>query len=533
MKKIILFLFLISSPPFLFSQPTQSWVARYDSPTHFQDNPIAMTIDGAGNTYIVGTSELAITSPPYLYPIDAVIIKYNSSGAQQWAAVYSNIPGSYKNYAKSVGIDNSGNVYVGGSSTRLDGTHGEMFILKYNSNGDQQWIIKKSGGDTAIYGGTGIFVDNSGFFAVGGSYINSVSNTIIFRYNLNGVLQWYHQTDSVAFTKVIKGPDGSFNMIYDNFPAFVTLKFNSAGVFQWIRVDSSSDAHALAVDMSGNVYVTGESYGATSNRDYITKKYNSSGELQWVAIYNGPLNQKDRAYAITVDNEGNSYVTGESAGLDNSYDCTTIKYNTNGDVVWIRRYSYASGSLYDETGRDISLDSKGNVYVTGYGVGDNTSNDYLTLVYTTNGDQIGVVRYNSGGSGSDYANKVLADSHGNFYVTGSISSNYSDIATIKYSLPVNINPVGSAIPKNFNLEQNYPNPFNPTTNINYDVPVSNFVSLKVYNSIGKEVETFVNEIQTAGSYKVDFNASNLSSGIYFYTLSAGEFKETKKMLLVK
>jgi len=89
------------------------------------------------------------------------------------------------------------------------------------------------------------------------------------------------------------------------------------------------------------------------------------------------------------------------------------------------------------------------------------------------------------------------------------------------------------IPKEFSLQQNYPNPFNPETVISYQLPANSSVSLKVHDVLGREVSTLVNEIQSAGSYKVNFNASNLSSGIYFYKFQAGEFTQTKKMILVK
>jgi photosystem II stability/assembly factor-like uncharacterized protein len=97
-----------------------------------------------------------------------------------------------------------------------------------------------------------------------------------------------------------------------------------------------------------------------------------------------------------------------------------------------------------------------------------------------------------------------------------------------------IDPVNSIMPNEFSLGQNYPNPFNPSTKINFSIPSSSQVSLKVYDAVGKEVADLVNEFAAAGNYTVDFNApSNLTSGVYFYTLSAGEFKSTKKLLLVK
>lgn len=96
-----------------------------------------------------------------------------------------------------------------------------------------------------------------------------------------------------------------------------------------------------------------------------------------------------------------------------------------------------------------------------------------------------------------------------------------------------ITPVGNSVPEAYKLEQNYPNPFNPTTTISFSIPKNGLVSLKVYDVLGKEVATLVNTQLNSGQYNVNLNAANLSSGIYFYTLKAGDFVETKKMMLVK
>jgi len=98
---------------------------------------------------------------------------------------------------------------------------------------------------------------------------------------------------------------------------------------------------------------------------------------------------------------------------------------------------------------------------------------------------------------------------------------------------IGINQISSNIPNNFSLKQNYPNPFNPNTIINYQLQKFSNVSLKVYDVLGNEVSTLVNQKQNAGSYEVGFNATALSSGIYFYTLKTEGFSETKRMLLVK
>ena len=94
-------------------------------------------------------------------------------------------------------------------------------------------------------------------------------------------------------------------------------------------------------------------------------------------------------------------------------------------------------------------------------------------------------------------------------------------------------PISNETPSDFKLFQNYPNPFNPTTNIKFDIPKSFFVKMVVYNSLGKEVATLVNEKLSAGSYEVEWNGENYPSGVYFYKLVADKFVEVKKMVLNK
>jgi hypothetical protein len=96
-----------------------------------------------------------------------------------------------------------------------------------------------------------------------------------------------------------------------------------------------------------------------------------------------------------------------------------------------------------------------------------------------------------------------------------------------------INVTVEYAPSSFSLSQNYPNPFNPSTKISWQSPVSSWQTLKVYDILGNEVATLVDEFRAAGSYEIDFNASQLTSGVYVYKISAGEFSDTKKMLLTK
>jgi hypothetical protein len=109
-----------------------------------------------------------------------------------------------------------------------------------------------------------------------------------------------------------------------------------------------------------------------------------------------------------------------------------------------------------------------------------------------------------------------------------------DFATIKYTqTPSSLEENPENIPAVFKLYENYPNPFNPSTKIKYSIPQSSNVVIKVYDVLGNEIGTLVNEEKPAGTYEVTWNAASLPSGVYFYQLKAGNFIETKKMILMK
>ena len=137
-----------------------------------------------------------------------------------------------------------------------------------------------------------------------------------------------------------------------------------------------------------------------------------------------------------------------------------------------------------------------------------------------------------------YIKVKFTPSAANTFYTGNLTINNSDstlnIALNGVSGIVNgITPVAGEIPGNYRLEQNYPNPFNPVTNIKFSIPQSGFVKIAVYDVTGKEVRLLLSQSLKAGSYITDFNASDLTSGVYFYRLIAGSFTETKRMIIVK
>jgi hypothetical protein len=118
--------------------------------------------------------------------------------------------------------------------------------------------------------------------------------------------------------------------------------------------------------------------------------------------------------------------------------------------------------------------------------------------------------------------------------TGTSNDDYSGFWYPESSIITGIaKELQNALPKKYSLTQNYPNPFNPSTIINYSVPKAGLVTIKVYNVLGKEMSTLVNEEKTAGNYSVQFYGNHLSSGVYFYMMQAGGFVQTKKLLLLK
>ena len=152
------------------------------------------------------------------------------------------------------------------------------------------------------------------------------------------------------------------------------------------------------------------------------------------------------------------------------------------------------------------------------------------ILHTTNGGTSWNVEAN--GLTTNMLVAVFAVDEHSVYVTGEKKT------LLKYTEIIGISPIGGIVPEDYTLFQNYPNPFNPRTTIEFDIPKAEFARLIIYDALGREVTALVSEELKAGRYKVDWpaptgNATNNSSGIYYYQLNAGEYKETKKMILIK
>jgi hypothetical protein len=227
-------------------------------------------------------------------------------------------------------------------------------------------------------------------------------------------------------------------------PDAYTISYNSEGIQSWsARYDGPAHlgdyANAVAVDNGGNAYVTGYGYRGmvVKHSDYSTQKYDNSGKLVWDAQYDDRRNGNDEVTAMAVGKDGFVYITGRSEdSLTKTdvkhYDYYTIKYNpSTGKVEWFARYDNNIKGLDEATA--IAVDSEGNVYVTGRSQGSGTDYDYATIKYDKNGVQQWVSRYNYN-NGVDGAAAIAVDSAGNVYVTGRSQGSGTDYdyATIKY-----------------------------------------------------------------------------------------------------
>ena len=296
--------------------------------------------------------------------------------------------------AKSIAIDNSGNVYVTGYSYTLLGLLTDIVTIKYRgTDGTQLW--------RRVYGGL----------------LSDQGNKIIVDKNNRYVY--------------VTGYTTKLPTLAD----YVTIKYDTSGNLQWDTTFDRSllfdEAKSIGQDVNGNIYVTGYTTTLLHGRDYTTIKYNSSnGNQIWVENYDGPAHLNDEANDIAVDSDEGVFITGSSqGGILSGVDCMTIKYYTYGGYVWGRRNNEAVGNA-------IAIDSRDFVVVTGYiKRGIPPSNDYMTMKFTNDGGLVWTQYYNGTGNGEDRPYAIVVDSYDNVIVTGESegSGTNQDYATIKYN----------------------------------------------------------------------------------------------------
>jgi hypothetical protein len=541
---IVITLFLIFEQ---FSTAQILWQSRYSGITSSSiDSAVGVAVNNSGFVFVTGVSNPTGTSATI------VTIRYNpATGDSVWVRKIKG-SGNQNDMPSAIVTDNTGFVYVTGW---IFNPNRDMFVVKYSAaTGDTLWRRTYNGtGNGGDYSHS-LFVDASGnVYITGRSDIGGAQKFTTLKYNSAGVLQpgWPSvYSDSLSTTydeaKSIK-VDGSGNVYVtgksgaSGLEDYLTVKMNSAGVVQWAKKyapSGSNFAIGLVLDASNNVFVTGYHYTAQDGYNFTTIKYNgTTGDSMAVHDYNGPGDGLDITTAIAIDNNNNVYVTGYSQGVGTNADYETIKYSNSLALLWERRYN--GPGLLDYPIAIAVNNSNQRVYVTGYSseaVG--SFYDYLTIGYNmSDGSILGPLRYNGLTGLTDRAYSVAVAPTGEVYVTGAANfpaPDGNDWLTFKYTATLSgVRQTSGTVPEKYTLEQNYPNPFNPGTTIKFSLPKSSFVTLEVYNVTGQLVAKPLNENLSAGTYEYNWVAKGLTSGVYFYTLQANEFTQTKIMTLLK
>jgi uncharacterized delta-60 repeat protein len=421
MTRVGFFALLFSIPLILF--PSGLFLVLSAAPSQYEHARYSDVDVGGTNRVLVTSSERVR---------ETMVARYNG-------------PGNGVDEATAIAVDNLGNVYVTGFSLGAGGDL-DYATIKY-STGRRQWVARYNGPGNSADEAQAIAVDNAGnVYVTGWSYTTAGSDDADYatiKYNSAGEQQWvarYNGPGNLFDEATAIAVDGSGNVYVTGTSwgtagnsDYATIKYNSSGQEQWVaRYDGPGHffdgATAIAVDNVGNVYVTGSSWGSGTGSDYATIKYNSSGGQEWIARYNGPGNNNDVATAIAIDTAGNVYVTGWSSGIDLDY--ATVKYNSVGQQQWVARYNGPTNRTDEALA--LVIDNAGNIYVTGFSIGTNGSPDYATIKYNSVGQQQWVARYT--GPGNSEANAIAVDSAGNVYVTGFSEGSVTtvDYATVKY-----------------------------------------------------------------------------------------------------
>jgi hypothetical protein len=366
-----------------------AWLRRYGATSDdFEDNPWDIAVDVYGNVFVTGQGFVPGSD------FDAATIKYYPTGETAWVRTYDG-PINSVDGGIVLAIDGLGNIFVTGDSYG-DGIGFDYVTLKYYPSGDTAWIRRYNGvADGHDYGRAMAIDSHANVFASGTSYDEIQQD-------------WDYAT--VKY-------DSSGNRLW-------VARYNGTGNgYDWVQ--------AMVTDEHGNVYVTGYSFGDGTDYDWATVKYDSVGNERWVARYNGPGNGSDWANAIALAGP-DLVVTGSSKCVDGTDDYTTIKYDSLGNEIWVRQYN-GTGNGSDQAVA-LAVDSSGGIYVTGTSYGTANAYDIATVKYDSDGNEKWAKRYDGPAQHNDGARALSLDNLGSIYVTGwsvGIGTD-ADFVTIKY-----------------------------------------------------------------------------------------------------
>lgn len=540
-------LFLILLNAISIAQPAEVWSKTYFNPngtgSDYSDKTI---IDNQGNTYIACATRTQNTSD------DIMVLKYNSAGLLQWSKTY-NYSYNGTEQPNDICLDNSGNIYVTGTSTRTQGGYYDCVLLKFDPNGNILWVKRINKTNYADRKSEGVSLAFRDGIYVGVNYIyNGWSESGIAKYSAAGDSVAYLQTGflsnfSYRMWKMVQDNNLNIYAIYsgDLLPNeeedLVVKKIGTNGSLSliWTKTYTGSShlndrARDIAVGPDGNIFITGHTYVSNQGANLILMKFGrDDGAVLMQKTYNDAINnQDDYGVKVSFDNNLNILVAGGTSGLNSPSNILMLKYSPTGTLMFTKTYDHAGSSI--DGMRDLQTDNYGNFYIAGdYTDQVQQTSGLYTLKFSSAGELDWAIEKNMQSNIQSMRN-ININSDGSLIVT----ADYDDAGTrkimlIKYGSTIGIEPVSGTLPEKFELSQNYPNPFNPSTNINFSIPVSGKVKLSVFDVSGREVAVLVNKDLAAGTYKADFNASMLSSGVYFCRINAGDFTDVKKMMLVK
>ncbi len=561
----------------------QLWLRSFELTGFIQSANGKLALDSLGNPVM----SFQYLDSANLGNYRVATVKYNSSGVVLWSQFFDGPVSGGHDQAAGIITDELNNIYVAvaSDSNFLTSYYRNICLLKYNSFGVLQWIRRQANVTAGHEVPSDITLDNQGNIYVAGQRPDYLMITT--KYNPSGTLLWTKYRSHSNVHDIETDATGFFYLYGRGVFSTFVGKYDSNGDSLWVRTNTSvdpgnSNGNSLSIDGLGNVYISGVSW-LTPYKSYASK-YNIFGDPVWALTYEGDWTSL--AHSHVIDNNGNMYITGRSARLNaDTYDMLTMLYTQS--PYFITEYSRDALNLQindnQNTMDTLFVNCTDN---TSYLIHDinleidtvlHTNVSDLEFYLTHNGITDTLI-YSTGGSGDNFIGTVLNDSAGQPIISGSapftgtfrphsplsaftgISASGDWILRIydratdntgilkQWSMRVimSTNPVGIAnisntAPQMFSLGQNYPNPFNPATVISYSITGNLFVTLKVFNILGKEVTTLVNQKQNAGTYEVDFNGSGLPSGTYFYKLvvsganplTADGFSDTKRMVLLK
>ncbi len=376
------------------------------------------------------------------------------------------------------------------------------------TNGGDSWSLYNIGDTTIRLTGINFINETTGW--MGGSKLNGFPiwpYRFFMYYTTNGGINWITREQSDGNTTGVKihmlNKD-SIVFAYTGFGNFssegsLTCTFNGGSSYNWGMTPSGPLYYSIQfLNQNTGFVIACYDSDTGPQRNWIFKTTNSGAN--WNAIYKDSI-QPPRLISSFFVNENTGFFSTQNGKFAST---------TNGGTNWnFTTPGFTINTLY-------FFDSN-----TGYA---GTSG----LKRTTDG---GITWTTMTNSVLQSVNRIWFINNLTGWAVGS-GNGFKLMKTITGGL-TSATGISNIVPDKFSLSQNYPNPFNPSTTINYELPITNYVSIKVYDALGNEIETLVNEKQNAGSYSVDFNAASLPSGIYFYKLVTEKFSETKKMILIK